>query len=120
MAVSDNRYIINYDYTSINKNTFTNLCEFVSCKKTVYEVSVVEVGAAWVWTERPSTRKETLKSSDVLYSSSGIPSDWLNKLADDQCPYDAFKLEAHKEIVSFEKLASGDYAYQVRCVKEKE
>ena len=118
MAISDDGYVISYDYTSVDKNTFKNLCEFVSCKKSVYDVSVVEIGAAGIWTESSRTRVETLKSTNILYNTSGIPSNWKDKLADDQCTYDAIKIKTHKEITSLSKAASGDYGYQVRCVKE--
>ena len=118
LAISDDGYVISYDYTSVDKNTFKNLCEFVSCKKSVYDVSVVEIGAAWIWTERSNTRVETLKSTNILYNTSDIPSNWKDKLADDQCTYDAIKIKTHKEITSLSKAASGDYGYQVRCVKE--
>ena len=119
LAISDEGKVISYGYASVNKNTFKNLCEFISCKKTVYEVSVEEVGAAGIWTEKSSTRKETLKSSQTISSTSQLPSDWLDKLADDQCSYDAIKVKTHKEIVSFGKADSNDdYGYQVRCVRE--
>lgn len=117
LAICEQGKVLNYDYVSVNKSTFKNVCQFVKCKKTVYDVSVVEIGASWIWTERPSTRKETLKSSTYIYNVSELPADWKDELADSECTYDAIKVKTHKEIISLGAAQAGDYGYQVRCVK---
>lgn len=122
--LSNSSNLLRYEYAQVSKNQFKDKCIFVQCKTQTYQIRAKEIrrGTSFTgyrWEIVETYNEEPIPGSEsTLTDKTSLPSDWLNKLADNQCTGSI--ITGYNKVITQNSFPSSNtsYGYQVRCVKE--